>query len=203
MAISEVCKYQIKKEMDECVSKGMSRRAAAKWLAGVLSEDSGREINPEALRKMDQRVRKEVGTNVPTEDWPKCKKCRSARVKQGKYVGTGELGDLGGEIMVPAPASHGLCDSCRKEELREQREKKEDWRIKKAQEEFDQTPVDAESDQFWNKLSEKILGPLSNGGIPCDKVSEEVLSRVNSWFAKLIDSIHKVSNNSTRPGKYR
>ena len=46
MAITDVCKYQVKKEIDECVSKGMTRNEATKWLAGVLTEDTGRKIKP-------------------------------------------------------------------------------------------------------------------------------------------------------------
>jgi hypothetical protein len=204
MAISEVCKFEVKEEIDRYIqTEGISRNEASKKLAAFYTDILGIEVKPETIRQKDYRVRRELATNVTTENWPRCKKCRTGRVKQGKYVGTGEPGEWGGEIIVPAPASHGLCDSCRKKELREQREKKDGLRIKREQEEFDQIPVDAESDQFWNELSDRILVPLNNDGIPCNKVSEEVLSKINSWFTNLREYVRDVSENSTRPSKYR
>ncbi len=41
MAISDVCKYEVKKEIDDCVAKGMSRNEASNWLSEVLSEALG------------------------------------------------------------------------------------------------------------------------------------------------------------------
>jgi hypothetical protein len=214
MAISEVCKYQVKKEIDACVKKGMSKRAAAKWLAGVLTKDSGLAINSETIRKMDQRARQEVGTNVPTEEWPKCKKCRTSRVKQGKWVGTGEPGESGGEIMAPAPASHGLCDLCRKKELREQREKKESLKHQRAQEEFDQIPLDPQAEQDWTKLAEQLEGlwtleevktgtgntiTTATFNFTIGKVSPEVLERVNVAFKLIYDEIEEVRGLSQDP----
>jgi hypothetical protein len=90
MAISEVCKYQVKKEIDECVSKGMSRNGASKWLASVLTEELGREINPETIRKRDQRVRLEVGTIVP-------KKSRTQKHKMPSAL-DGKIKDIIGDI---------------------------------------------------------------------------------------------------------
>lgn len=200
MAISEVCKYEVKKEMDECVSKGMSRRAAAKWLADTLTENTGREINSETIRKMDQRVRQEVGTNVPKDDWPKCKNCQKSKVK--KVWVWSEPDENGCCTSVPTPAKHGLCNTCRQKEIKEQKDERRAKKIKEAQAEFDHTPIDEASNQFWDELSDKILKPLSNGGIPCGKVGEEVSAKIDSWFANLLDSVHEVSRNSNRPTEY-
>jgi hypothetical protein len=204
MAISEVCMYEVKREIDECVSKGMSRSKASQWLAGVLTDELGREINPETIRKKDQRARKKFGTNVPTygtDDWPKCKKCKKSPVKQSnKWIPAGERGEDGGEIYVSPPAMHGLCKWCRQKELRNQQSEERAKQLEQEQANFDNTPVDPDSDRFWSELSDKILEPLSNGGIPCGKVSGEVLTKINNWFAPLLESARDVSKNSTRPG---
>ena len=67
MAISEICKFEVKKEIDNCTAGGMSRNQAAEWLAKVFSETLGRPISKETIRTKDKRARKEIGSNEPTK----------------------------------------------------------------------------------------------------------------------------------------
>jgi len=86
MQITDVCKMQVKQEIDACIERGMSRNKAAKWLADVLSEELGKDIKPETVRQKDKRARglaktskKKVGTTVPTI---------SDAISSGEKVGT-------------------------------------------------------------------------------------------------------------------
>ena len=93
MAISEICKFEVKKEIDSCTSKGMSRNQAAKWLAGVFSEALGQKIKPDTIKKKDQRARKDLGTNVPSKSEDR----QPARVDVFKSRATG----TGGKRKMP------------------------------------------------------------------------------------------------------
>ena len=64
MAISEICKFEVKKEIDECVSKGMSRNKASKWLADIFADALGRPVSANTIRSKDQRARKRVDANA-------------------------------------------------------------------------------------------------------------------------------------------
>ncbi len=67
MAISDICKFEVKKEVDACVKNGMSRNEASKWLAGVFSEAIGKTISNHTIRSKDQRARKDVDANASTK----------------------------------------------------------------------------------------------------------------------------------------
>ena len=65
MAISEVCKFEVKEELDRlCQDKGISRNEASKELATFYKEVVGVEVDWQTVKKKDQRARG-VGTNVP------------------------------------------------------------------------------------------------------------------------------------------
>jgi len=99
MAISEICKFEVKKEIDECTANGMSRNEAAKWLAGIFSEALGRDVEPETIRKKDLRARNSLGTNVPSKknkvktDTSECikQKSKDGTYRGGKREGAGTL----------------------------------------------------------------------------------------------------------------
>lgn len=231
MAISEVCKYQVKKEIDECVSKGMSRNKAAKWLAGVLTDESGHEIKPETIRQKDYRVRQELATNVTTQGWPKCKQCGLKPVFQNLLSGNPDdsglcfsckakqeydarpecknesLGRCKHHAKVAngphgKTAKHGLCKGCRQAELMDEQIWKSKQKGAKAQKEFDQTLIDPESDQFWNKLCDKLSDvECPSKDIPTGRVSEEVLKKID-LVKRLLIEIYEVEKNSTRPSEY-
>jgi hypothetical protein len=67
MAISEVCKFEVKEELDRlCQDKGISRNEASKELATFYKEVVGVEVDWQTVKKKDQRARG-VGTNVPSK----------------------------------------------------------------------------------------------------------------------------------------
>ncbi len=195
MAISEVCKFEVKEEIDRYVNNdGISRNEASKKLAAWFSEILGKEIKPETIRQKDYRARQELVTNVTTEDWPTCKN------------GTeGKCGRLwGGNYPVASPngkpAKHGLCEHCRKEELGQQRIEKQREEVEAAKKEFETTPVDAVSDKFWNDVAEIILDlEVKDGMIPCGKVSEEVRAKLEQVKSLLRDYLYDVLETSTAP----
>lgn len=72
MAISEVCKFEVKDEIDRYVQDdGISRNEASKKLAAFFSEILEKEIKPGTIRQKDLRARKElVATNVAKPTGP-------------------------------------------------------------------------------------------------------------------------------------
>ena len=65
MAISEVCKFEVKEELDRlCQGKGISRNEASRELSVFYKEVVGVDVNWQTIKKKDQRAR-QVGTNVP------------------------------------------------------------------------------------------------------------------------------------------
>jgi hypothetical protein len=67
MAISEVCKFEVKEEIDRYIAtEGISRNEASKKMAAFYTEILGVEIKPETVRQKDKRARGiATGTNVP------------------------------------------------------------------------------------------------------------------------------------------
>lgn len=64
MAISEVCKFEVKEELDRiCEQKGISRRKATIELSEFYNA-IGVKVGPGTIRQKDLRARKEVATNV-------------------------------------------------------------------------------------------------------------------------------------------
>lgn len=189
MAISEGCKFEVKSHVDKLVrEQGVSRLQAIKTLA----DESDQPV--ETLRKQDLRARSELGQIVPKKDWPTCKNGTKGKCKL-----------WGGNLPVaknPAgkPAKHSLCPHCRKEELKEQKLNKHRQELEAATEKFEANPVDAESDKFWNELSNQMLPNFeSMNGIPCGKVSEEVLHKIDSWSKNLNYHLSCVLGTSTAP----
>ena len=111
MAISEVCKFEVKKEIDSCVEGGMSRNAAARWLADVFSDALGREIKSETIRKKDQRARNELGTNVP-------KKSKD-RANQASTKNCFKSGCGGKRNNSGRPKKESAFDKCIEEKIRD------------------------------------------------------------------------------------
>lgn len=67
MAISEVCKFEVKIEIDRlCKDKGISRNEAARELAAFYKDVVGVPVDWQTIKKKDQRVRG-VGTYVPNK----------------------------------------------------------------------------------------------------------------------------------------
>jgi hypothetical protein len=67
MAISEVCKFEVKEELDRlCQDKGISRNEASKELATFYKDVVGVDVDWQTVKKKDQRAR-QVGTNVPSK----------------------------------------------------------------------------------------------------------------------------------------
>jgi hypothetical protein len=195
MAISEVCKFEVKEEIDRYVKNdGVSRNEASKKLAVFFTEILGKEIKPETIRQKDYRARQELATNVTTEDWPTCK--NGTEGKCGRLAG----GNFPvAESPSGKPAKHGLCKHCRKEELGQQRIEKLREEVEAAKKEFETTPVDAVSDKFWNDLADKILDFNVKDGIPCRKVSEEVRAKLEQVKSLLRDYLYDVLETSTCP----
>jgi hypothetical protein len=172
MAISEVCKFEVKEEIDHLVKKnGVSRNEASKELAAWFTEILGKEIKPGTIRQKDLRARQELATNVATEDWPKCKKCGNFRVKH-RWVSTDEPGDMPGSTrQAKEPMEHGLCRDCRSRELAEEK-------AKKAKKEFKETPIDLEVDKFWSNTDISISLYKIEQQIITGKVSKKTLEKV-------------------------
>ena len=101
MAISEICKFEVKQEIDSCVEEGMSRNEASKWLADVFADALGRDVKPETIRKKDYRAREDIGTNVPTKSQPLENTTNKTWVCPECYE----------EFRLPFPVAHCLhCD---------------------------------------------------------------------------------------------
>jgi hypothetical protein len=67
MAISEVCKFEVKEELDRlCQDKGISRNEASKELATFYKEVVGVEVDWQTVKKKDQRAR-QVGDKCPQQ----------------------------------------------------------------------------------------------------------------------------------------
>jgi len=138
--------------------------------------------------------------------WPMCKACGNTRVKEkfhlpgsGKPLDPEEHGlcnrcyheqlpkckscetTLDGQVY-----SHGLCRFCRKKELRGAAKEDVNKRLDERQKEFDETPVDTETEEFWTDLIEK-WEPIEEtlGGIPCGKVGNETLARIEDFRSGL------------------
>ena len=132
--------------------------------------------------------------NSTSDAWPKCQN------------GTeGKCGIWGGNFPVTRtahnkPAAHGLCRECRKEELRKQKQVQFRQEVEDEKKKFDATPVDAESDKFWNDLADRILDiDVKDSIIPCGKVSEEVRAKLEQVESLLRDYLYNVLENSTCP----
>jgi hypothetical protein len=170
----------------------MSRNEASKELAAWFTEILGKEIKPETIRKKDLRARNEVGTNVPTGwdggievQYVQCKKC-SRQIQVSTITGK--------------PFGNGICRRCKKGELEEQKLNKLRQEVAAATKKFETTPVDAESDKFWNDITDRILDvDTVEGDIPCGKVSEEVREKVECVEILLRKCIYRVLETSTTP----
>ncbi len=210
MAISEVCKYEVKEEFDVCIEKGMSRREASKWLAGVFSETLGREISPETIRKKDQRARNELGTNVPIENrtgsnwvsiitpdnWPICRQCKKDEVKKSNVYEIVEKG-----IAHWKPVKHGLCHRCAEKNARQEEIEKYNSQVQKAREEFEATPISQESDEFWNHIADE-LGELFSSSVFLKKVSRETWIKIDEVRTMFNEYVQLLEEQSTCPEPY-
>ena len=93
MLISDVCKIQVKKEIDACVERGLSRNKAAEWLAGILTIELGQEVKKETIRQKDKRARglaKVKGKSKPAkkETFPDATKLTEEKEHETENVGT-------------------------------------------------------------------------------------------------------------------
>ncbi|MHC4292179.1 MAG: hypothetical protein ACYSTR_08205 [Planctomycetota bacterium] len=174
MEISQVCKFEVKEHIDHLVkTDGISRNEASKRVASWLSSITGKGIKPETIRKKDQRARKEVGTNVPNEDRPKCKKCGHWRVKLSP--------------RTREPMSHGLCHDCLSKQNKEEKNRK-------SKEEFDKIPISAEAEKFWNEALPKLEEIFENPII--GKVSQETYKRIRPIALSVMDCSFEIGNKS-------
>ena len=167
MAISEVCKFEVKEEIDHYVDKkGLSRNKASKRLAEWFTEILGKEIKPGTIRQKDLRARQKLATNVATEDRPKCKKCGT------RY----------------ATKKHGLCRRCQKTELGNEQ-------YEKGKAEFDKIPVDPESEQYWLEYVD-LINKYFSENVYSGKVSKGVMDQVGAAQMNINKYINKLFESS-------
>ena len=179
MTISDVCKFELKANIDRVQKENqISRRRAVALVADEIG------LIEETARKADLRARQELGQIVPkrpAKEWPKCKKC-------------------GTEEVTPAslnrPKKDRLCSRCRQQYAITE--------IEEAQKAFDAVPVDAESEAFWStfvaNFRQRIDHQYDNGGVSCGKVSEETLKALMGITEELNEFTGEVLKESQRPG---
>ena len=114
MALTDVCKFEVKKEIDDMVKEGLSRNEAASRLAKMYSETLATNIKPETIRQKDKRARGiatgHPGTNVPKKgDNAKLPKEKKPSENQTEPANTPSLGvesktEVGTNVPTKRPA---------------------------------------------------------------------------------------------------
>jgi len=186
MSISEACALWIEQQIDdelkekEVTEKSLS--AIGRDIAAEIERVFKAKVKPGTIRKKAERMA--IGTNVPpsqntpsspkkkeTSAAPLCKKCgaRMVKLSRGK------------------PPSHGLCQPCRKEEL-----KTADVAVSSAGHKSKETKNNKEQEIIWSKVVLKIKNIIdflsANAEIPPDipqqKIDEikDAVITFNSFF---------------------
>jgi hypothetical protein len=225
----QICNDGLCIRVEELKRDGLSVRTAAEVMHEEACEAYPELKNEFSTSKIRDRYRyhmkgKKLG-EIPPHDspfagWPICQKCGSSRVKE-KY----HLHDSGEPLepeehglcsecyreQLPKCKScdsrfyenvpkHGLCSNCRKIELLKEKRRELSQELDKNQEEFDQIPIDADSEKFWNDVTQKIEAIFKIGGVPCGKVRPEILERINRVKSEMLMYFGSVIENSEPAG---
>jgi hypothetical protein len=143
-----------------------------------------------------------------------CKICGTHPVDQNPYHSVGKPADHGlcwhchrkerneekpecngcGGPIFRTVYKHGLCERCRKRELHEEQRADDQTRLDEREKEFNQTPIDTETEDFWTDLIEKfetITGEIQvNEQIPCGKVGDETLESIQDFRSQLFSLVN-------------
>ena len=100
--LSEICKFEVKQEIDEFVKDGLSRNQAAKKVAEIFAEALGREVSASTIRDKDLMARKHLAGNPAINSKPQASPqfIESPRITDsgGKREGAGRPAS-----MLPEP----------------------------------------------------------------------------------------------------
>jgi hypothetical protein len=168
MAISEACQFEIEEDVDKaCEQTGVSKKEAFETLKTFYNK-IGIEIKFSTIKSKYYRAKEKVA-NATSEEEQTCKKC-------GLHIF--------GHVF-----RHGLCKRCRKKELNEAAREDAEKRLEGRQEEFDRTPIDTNTEEIWNDLINKfgsvVIDVDDQQDIPCGKVSEETLEKIQNFRSQL------------------
>ena len=211
----QICNDGLCIRMEDLKKTGLSDRRAAEVMQEE-AYDSYPDLKTEfSASRIRDRYRyhmqgKKVGEIPPPDSqfagWPMCKVCGSNRVVEkphwdgsGKPLEPEEHGQCQscyndqlpkckscGTTLYGNVFGHGLCRFCRKKDLRGAAKEDVKQRLDERQKEFDETPVDTETEEFWTDLIEK-WEPIEDtmDGIPCGKVGDETLARIEEFRSRL------------------
>lgn len=218
----QICNDGLCIRIEELKREGHSERASAEIMQEEAYDaypELKKEFAAERIRRRYKyHMKEKVGQIVPKKaSWPMCKKCGQGPVERelsrfGKSTDPAEhglckhchweeqiekkpncrecAGHIRGEVY-----NHGLCEICRKKELREAARENADKRLDARQKEFDATPVDAETEEFWTDslnnfkaIVEAIEVP--DGVLPCGKVGDEMLEKIKDFREQLYTLVH-------------